>query len=294
MNIPAENPKAIVGDNRSVDWARTVADQLKRDYPHISATVEALLAEGRALYAEPVTEENKGRYVALIKRIRDEAAKIDAYHTAEKEPHLRSGQAVDQFFLGFIEALKKRDRKAKPGAADHLQDRLDDYVNEQIERERAERERARIEAERVAREAREKAEREQRAADEARAAAERARKPEHIEAKTDAAEQQEAKADLAVVHANIASDDLHDATTAAAAKGADIVRTRLDEGAMLTARQEGYADIINDADLDKTLLWPFIKAEEKERALRAWAKTSGFKVQMAGARIGHRHKAVGR
>lgn len=294
MNATTENPRAVLGDNVQVDYAKEMFATLRRDYPNLEEQKEQLKTEARALYQQPTTEENKGAKVAMIKRMRDFAARVIAFHKVEKEPHYRRGQTVDQFFFSIADEIERRDRKAKPGAADHLQMQLDDYVNEQIEKQRAERERQRLEAERIAREAREKAEREQREAEEARLAAERARKPERIEEKTEVAQQLEAKADLATVEANIAGDKLYEATTAAAAKGADLVRTRLDEGAMLTARQEGYAEIEDDTKLNKDLLWPFISMDAKEKALRAWAKTGGHKVMMDGARIGHRHKAVGR
>jgi mono/diheme cytochrome c family protein len=45
------------------------------------------------------------------------------------------------------------------------------------------------------------------------------------------------------------------------------------------------------AKLDKEALWPFFTDAEIEKALRAWAKTTGHRTQMEGAKIGFRAKA---
>ena len=49
---------------------------------------------------------------------------------------------------------------------------------------------------------------------------------------------------------------------------------------------ESYAVIEDEALLDKEKLWPFISLDAKEKAFRAWAKTTGHNVQMLGAKVG--------
>ena len=63
-------------------------------------------------------------------------------------------------------------------------------------------------------------------------------------------------------------------------------------GVLTTMARENYAEIENAALLDKEKLWPFIALEAKEKALRMWAKTTGYGEQMSGAAIGNRPKSV--
>ena len=55
---------------------------------------------------------------------------------------------------------------------------------------------------------------------------------------------------------------------------------------------EPYALVEDFELLDKAALWPFIKQDVIEQALRAWARTTGHNQQMAGAKIGRRPKTV--
>lgn len=286
------NSRSVIGDNsQTADYGKRVAEALERDYAEIGATVTSLLDEARALPLTFEEDETFGKYAKLIKNFRDTTARLKAFHVAEKEPHLRAGQAVDSYFFALIDKCARRDKKAKPGAADILQARLDDEQQRRLAEEQARRRREAEEAARVEREAREAAEKLAREAEERRLAAERARKPEQIEAKSEVAAQAESVSDAAQVEAQIAADKAQEAYVNTLAKPADMVRTRVDEGPLVTMQQVGYAEIEDSTLLDKELLWPFIKEDAKEAALRQWAKTTGYNKPMAGAAIGKRNKS---
>lgn len=282
---------AQIGDN-SGDVAQRTTDYLNREYAELIGDIEKLLDQARDLPKEIGDEEDLGIFAKLVKKFRDNTTKMKAFHAAEKEPHLRAGQAVDSFFFSFIDKCARRDRKNKPGAADILQARIDDYQQRKLAEEQARRRREAEEQaarERKMAEEREKAERE---AEEARLAAERARKPETIEVKTEIAEQAKVAADTAAIDHQLAADKAQEAYVETLAKPADIVRTRIDEGPLVTMKQEGYAEITDAALLDKETLWPFISLDAKEKALRAWAKNTGHTQQMTGAAIGKRNRSA--
>ena len=70
------------------------------------------------------------------------------------------------------------------------------------------------------------------------------------------------------------------------------MRNRGADGTLTTMARENYAEIVDEAQLDKIALWPFISLDAKEKALRQWAKTTGHSKQMSGAAIGSRSKSV--
>lgn len=297
-----QNPREAIGANfpplaRSIaaeqgDFALVVMAFLEDEYAPQPKVVAALLDEARLLPNPIEDDETKGRYASLIKRLRDTAKALDAIHSKEKTPYLRGGQAVDQFFFGLIDRLARRDKKNKPGAADVLGQRLTDYDTKKL---REEQERRRLESEeqaRIAREAQAAADRKAAEAEEARLAAERAKKPETIAAKDAVAGVREQAAGAAKVEAEIATARAEDAHIATLAKPADLMRMRGDDGTLSTMATEPYAEIEDDSKLDMAKLWPFIALDAKEKALRAWAKTTGHTVQMPGAKIGKRPKSV--
>ncbi len=286
------NPRAVIGDNKSPDYAARVTDALAADYAASAEAVAKLLDEARTAPTTVETDEQMGVLARLVKSFRDTTSRLEAFRVAEKEPHFRAGQAVDGWFFALIDKCARRDRKNKPGAADILQARIDDYQQRKLA---AEQERRRLEAEKTAREAREKAAAEEKAqqeAEAARLAAERARKPETAAAKEAAAAQAEQAASAAKVESAAAETKAEDAYVDTLARPADIVRTRVDEGPLVTMQRVGYAEIEDESKLDKDKLWPFIALDAKEKALRAWAKTTGHGQQMAGAKVGHRNKSA--
>lgn len=290
MNAYTENTRAVVGDNRAPDAAKIVTERMAKDYAELVLNVDHDLEEARALPKTVDDDEMMGTFASLIKRLRDTAARIEAFRHAEKEPHYRSGQAVDQFFFGLHDKVARRDRKANPGAADVLEARVNDHNQRKLAAEQVRRklefeaqERVRLAAEEAAREA-------ARVAEEARLAAERARAPAQIEAKADVAAKAEQVAADAAVAAEVAGRRADDAYVDTLAKPADITRTRTGDGALVTTAKEAFAEVTDYALLDMAKLWPFITTDAKDKALRAWAKSTMHNQQMAGAVVGHRPK----
>jgi hypothetical protein len=299
-NSEVQDRIARIGDNnpplaRTIsaeeNFSATVTAFLDEEYRAQPKAVAELLMEARDLPKEIEDDAMKGRFASLIKRLRDTAARLDAFHTKEKEPYRRGGEAVDQFFFGLIDKVARRNKNNNPGAADVLLKRLNDYDVRKLEEERVKRQRAADEAARLEREAREQRERLEREAEERRLAAERARKPEIAEQKQEAAAQSEAAADAAKIDHAVAEGQAQDARIATFAKPAEIMRQRVDDGTLTTMAQEAFAEVTDANLLDKEKLWPFIKLEAKEAAVRQWAKNTGHSQQMPGAEIGKRPKS---
>jgi hypothetical protein len=300
MNALAENPRERIGGNEpplaktiseQENFAQTVTDFLADEFKGAIDHADELLAEARELPKEIDGDQTKGKYTGLIKRIRDHAKKLDAYHEKEGTPYLRGKQAVDQFFFGPIDKLSRRAKANKPGAADILNDRLTAYDTRILAERQAELRRQADEAERIAREAQQRADREAREAEEKRQAAERARKPAHVESKSNAAAEAEAAAAQASAEAQASADQAERAHIASLAKAADLMRQRGDDGTLSTMATEPYALVTDDKLLDKEKLWPFIPLAAKEQALRAFAKNTGYTVKMEGASIGKKPKS---
>lgn len=298
MSMQAENPRAVPGSNQAPDYAQTVTDQMARDYAESFRNADELVTEAEGLPDEIDGPETKSLYTRLIKLGRDANARLKAYHAKEKEPFHRGGQAVDTSFFSRMDKLCRRDKHAKPGIIDVLNQRLTDYDNRVLAEERAARQReadraAKIEAD--ARAAAAKAEEDARLAAEA---AERARKPEHIETKTTVAETKAVEADTAKVDVLMATDKADAAALATKAKPADIMRTRdATHGTLSTMTTEKFADILDRVALvQNPAIWPFIPLPALQQALNAYAASvshsSDAAFQIAGAKFGKRPKSV--
>jgi hypothetical protein len=286
MNTPG------IGDNtQAIDYAKEEVGRLQVDYHNNVVAVDALLIEAEDIPDVIPDAATKETVVDLIKRIRDEKARIEGLHVIEKQPHFRRGQGVDQFFFGLWDRLLKRDKKNNPGAGDTLLEKLTAYdvrilAEENERRCLAAEEAARVLAAKVAEENRLAAE-----AEAARLAAERARKPETTAAKEEVAIQAETVASAARVETAVAAAVAEDAYVATLARPADIMRTRTASGSLSTMGTEKYSEIEKQDLLDKNKLWPYISIAEKQKALNAWAKANNYAEPMAGAKIGSRPKS---
>ncbi len=273
-----------IGGNRPPDIIEQVTDRLAEDYGELSRNAASLLEQARGLPESVDDETALEQFSNVVVALRDAAARAEAARTSEKEPYLRSGQAVDGFFGSLKERLTK--------GMTVLKRRVDDYQNRKLaaerERRRLAEEQARREAEEAARQAREAAE----AAEAARLAAARARLPASQEAKGAVADQAEAVASAAQVEAQLTRDQAQEARIEALRKPSEMARSRFDEGRLVTMRQVGYAEITDKMKLDAAALWPFIKEDAALAALKAWAKTNGFKRGMDGAVVEMRDESV--
>ena len=280
----AKPREAVIGDNRPPDHAAQVTDRLAADYAELSRSTSSLLETARSLGETVENERELEGFSNVIVAMRDAIARAEATRVAEKEPYYRAGQAVDGFFNSIKERLDK-------GRA-VLQRRVDAYQQRKLAKERERRRLAAEQAAREERERREEAEKAAREAEEKRLAAERARTEQTRAAKgasADAAEQEAAA--LAAVASNAATE-AEIARIETLRKPSEVVRSRFDEGRMVTMRQVGYAEVVDAAKLDAVALWPFVNINAKEVALRAWAKANGHAKQMDGAEIGKRDEAV--
>ena len=280
------------------DFAAVTTAFLAEEYAKQPQIVAALMAEATALMRDEKgdlkkinDDETKDKVKSLIKRIRDANKVLDAAHETEKQPYLRGGQAVDQFFFGLMDKCVRRAKTNRAGAADILNDELTDYdtrlLNAEMERRRA----AAAEEARKAKAAQDEADRIAAEAEQKRLEAERARKPEIIEKKEEVAQQVETAASAAKVEATIATGRAEEAHIDTLAKPADVMRSRGADGTLSTMATEPYAVVEDAALLDKNALWPFIPLAAKEQAFRAWAKNHGYTQQMAGGKCGRKPKS---
>ena len=292
--MPDPNHRAVIGSNTpdAVDYAREESERLQREYAETTRAVESMLGEFEATPEVIEDNEQKGAVASLIKRMRDTSKRIDGLRELEKMPYFRRGQGVDQFFNGLFDRLTRREKRNRPGAADVLQQRLTDYDTKLLLAEQERRRKEAAEAERKAREAREAEAKAAREAEERRLAAERARLPETRETKQEAAAVAEETASAAKIEAAVAGDQAEAAYIDTLARPADIMRNRGADGTLTTMAREFYAEIEDANALDISALWPFISLDAKEKALRQWAKNTGHRQQMRGARIGDRPKSV--
>jgi hypothetical protein len=279
------NPRAVIGDNNPESLA-IVEDMLRRlhgDYEALKESAASLIASGMQLDFEISNELELTGISNVIVAMRDTMSRAEAHRVAEKQPYLRGGQAVDEFFN------KIKDDITKIGIP--LKKRVDAWQNKKLVEER---ERRRLEAERLAREEaarRAEEERLRREAEDKRLAADRARTESTRAAKEGLASVAEQEAAAAAAAASTASLNAEAARIETLRPAADLTRTRLD-GRMVTTREVGYAEIVNADELDPVALWPFVNVAAKAAALRAWAKANGHARQMAGASIGKRDEAV--
>lgn len=282
-----ENPRAVIGGNMgpSLFTSEAINALLPDQYRDLAANVTKMLANAREEIPDKIlTIEQQAVVTRTVVTMRDELTKILSHHKKEKEPYLRAGQAVDQFFFSM------RDRLTK--AKEIIEKRGDGFTQRQLAAERAEREQREREATERARKAQEEADLLAQQQRDAEAAAERARSKKKTEELTEAAEQLADDRVEADARAAVAAQAADDARREADAKAADIVRTRFDSGHMSTARQVGYADVTDYNLLPLEVLRPYIKQAELERAVKAYAKMTDYSATIAGANIGKRDGTV--
>lgn len=294
-----DNPREVIGGNQPQveDYAKQESERLARDYVNLTATCEELLKEAHNAPKEVNDDATAGVLSDLIVRIRSFDRRVEGIREAEKEPFLRRGNAVQQFFMT-IRLKLARDKKTDPaGASDILHARVHDWNERKLAAERArlaEIERQERELARKAREEQDELNRQaaeaKRRADEAAAAAERARKAENIQAQQAAAdaaaEEQrlnEAAAARAGAEAAAAQQRADDAKIDASRKPADHVRTRTAGGTMNTMKQVPDVQLVDKSLVDLDALRPYLRDSDVEFALKQWAKSTDHKVQMDGA-----------
>jgi hypothetical protein len=249
-NTNKSNASSMLGDNRPKEVDTTpITDMLDRDYAAAEARTRELLDQARKLPMTVTADDQVEPFALVIRSLRDHSATVEAYRKAEKEPYLRGGQAVDGWFGQIAERLDKTLKV--------LHHRVNDYQQEKLARER----RAREEAERKARE-------------EARVAEEAAKRARNEARKREL----EIEAQMAKQRADLAAEQ-------AAQAPADITRQRFGSGAMATMARDPKVEIVDWDLLPLDRLRPYLRRDDIEKAVRAWAKASSYKDQMPGVVI---------
>lgn len=220
--------------DQNTDFAGEVVARLSKDYAELRNSVSGTLEKLRALPKTIDDQTTLDAYAVVIRDGRDLNKRLEAYHDAEKQPYLRSGQGVDQFFFGEIEKLARRKKHDPAGGLDIADARVDDYMQRRLAAERAERERVAAEERAKAQAEQDRLAAAQRARDEAAAKAARARNEENIAAHLAEAARQEEIARASRLETERLDQAAEDARIDAKAPAADMTRTRLDSGAMAT------------------------------------------------------------
>lgn len=271
-----------------VDHGAMVTDRLSQDYAESLLKTASLLTLARSQPAR-INDDDDEAATAMGKVVRDmreHTDRLEAFRVAEKQPYKASADAVDQLFFENIEKLMRRNNKQKPGAADILQARINDFLERKrlaaIKRQEEERKAAEEKA-RLQRLAEEQARKE---AEEAEAKAARARKTENIEAARAAAEEAQAKADALHMAARENEQRALDAAAAQTAKAADVVRTRGGNGIMLTMAETKFARVTDYTLVPLEALRPYLKPSAIDDAVKAWGKATEHKMTMPGVEVG--------
>jgi hypothetical protein len=285
--------KMALNSNTQVDpeyYAGKEAARIRKDYAALFTSVSNLIERFRALPKVINDEATLNKYGPPISEANELVKRLKAFHEAEKAPFLGGGRGVDNVFFGEWDRLSRRKEGNAAGAVNIAQARVDDYAQRLLEAEQAKRAEEARQAFEKQRKLDEEAAELRRVADDLAAAAARARKPENIEAHREAAAQYADAAAQTEFHADRAAELAEDARIDTLAKPADMVRTRLTSGSMLGMRSEPSVVITNVKLLNKEDLWPFLKEEHILMALKSYAKTKNYDVEMEGAVIGKRNK----
>lgn len=259
---------AEMGGHNQPDLAKDVTERLGRDYANLNERVDAFSEEANLLPPSVDSKEAHDEYVDLIAKMRGSIKDIDAIRVAEKDPHLKSERAIDGYFFGLSKRLER--------VRNLLADRVESYLRKVADEERRKREAAAAEERRRAEELR----REE--ADRARKA-EEARRRDHRELHTAAAGE-------AAFEAGVAEQRADEADQAAAAKPADLARTRSTTGTLSTLKSEWVGKIEDMDAIPLEKLRPYISTDSIEKAVRSFVKNGGR--QLPGVRIYETEKAM--
>jgi hypothetical protein len=236
-------------------------DRLRSDHANLIARKDELLGGCERAPSVIEDEETAGKMADFVQKQIDPFLKRAlAVHEAEKEPFLSGGRTVDGFWHSLVDDL----RKAKDGLNAVRKAYADKKAAEERRRREEEARKAREEQERLAREARER---------EAAAC---------NEVGLDAAIAAQEAADRARLNAD-------EAARAAAAKPAELGRSRGDYGGLTTLKQFwDFADI-NRGAIDLEALRGHIPMDALEKAIRSWIKANADALKegkrLTGARI---------
>ena len=293
--MPDLNLTPGMGDNiQTVDYASEESQRLRLEYADLEKSADEIEAEAK-VFTKVFNAQSEAEGANLVKRLRDYAKITLSHHESEKVPHYRRGQAVDQYFFGIIDRFTKRSKTAKDGEADRINRLLTEYRARLLAEENERRRIANEEAERIAREAEKVRLEAERLAREAQLKAERARAEASKQATAEAAQRAREAEAAANVEAEIAAQKAEAARIDTLRKPADIMRTRTEDGTLITMGEEPFAEITDRIVLDLETLRPYFPLPALQQALNAYARSVGYSsdksVQIKGAIFGKRAKS---
>ena len=243
-----------IGDNKAPADANPLLERLTEEAAPLAKRRDELLAACDRAPASIGDDETAGKIADLIKLITACSKNAEATRVSRKEPFLESGRLVDSFFKKITDPLDK--------AKKSVEARLTLWQRIKADDERWRRE----EAERLAREAAQKAAEAQRAAEQAM----------RDQASLETALRAEEAAKQAAADAVVAE-------RAAAAKPAELSRTRGDVGAVASLRTFWDFTDLDRATLDLEKLREHLPADALEKAVRSYIKAGGR--ELTGVRI---------
>lgn len=259
MTDEAENPRAVVGAN-----VPPIAERLALQYAEQLAAAEAIAARANAAPRTIETDEQHEEIAKLIKDARGSSKTLESHRKSEKDPYLKQAGEVDGVFV------TPRDRMDKIVTA--MNQRVTAFLQAKEAAERARREE----------EARAAREREAAARAEAERQLQEAKRLEQVSA--DVAETKRIEAAVTTSVARSHASTAFAAESAAAAKPAELARTRT-ASALSTLEEFWDHEIIDHDVISLVVLRPFIKQEHIEMAVREFVRVHGGSKPLAGVRI---------
>lgn len=225
-------PQRDTGTNRP---PLVTTESLAKDYAYLEISIAAFEKRIKDAPFALEDDEDLETIAALVKDLREERRRINDVGEAETKPYYAAHRIAHAFFNLLVTRLI--------ASQEMLEKRAAVYLDKKAEAERKRRARDELQA-------REQALRKERAA----LAAAQAGKPEESK--------------LAMAAATAAHDRADGAALAVAAKPADLARTQMAAGTASVA-EEWQHEIVDWNGLDWTLVGPFIRPDEADKAIRA-------------------------
>lgn len=236
-----------------------LSELLAETYREVEQAIDALMKRSEGGPSKIDSDEDLDKVHKLVTDARDLLKKAEGFRAMEKEPFIRDGRIVDQFFSVLKDRAERVQKKFQKIGDEHAQ--------------------------RLAREARQKAEDEaRRANEEAERQARLAREAEESRRLTSASVH-DARSDLA-------AEKAFQAQAVAEQSSADLVRARTASGGLSSARETWDFTISDVTKIPLDQIRPFLKPEHIEQAVRAFVKINQDRVPLEGVKVFRSTKAA--
>ena len=246
-----------MGHNAPPSDAEYLTQQLKEKHDNVLYRAQQLVEAAYRLPTEINDEETAGKASDYIKQVTGCHKNLEAVRVNEKEPFLSFSRIVDGFFKPIQDTLAVCKNKA--------QRPLDKYLIEKAAKERKAREE---EAERLRKKAQEEAN----------------------EAARVAAMNKPKEADAAMVQAASTETAAAKMEASAAARPAELARSRSESGALASLRTIWVGELQNREEIDYRVLSHYLSDESLQKAINAYVKAGGR--VLSGAKIFEKSETV--